>query len=250
METVTADTGMAKVKQEQFVQHGPDHGLAMRKFGSVAAAITWVSAGIAEPLTSPRYAAGVSDRRPRHRPGVLVAMLAGLTAALNFVACDPAAESAAPPTASPVESPVPSDVLSPPPLAAVVSDPCHHGTVVYCVLNTAVTEETIRSTICVSGWTATVRPPTSYTEPLKLQQMSAEGLSGPPPAYEEDHRVPLELGGSPADPENLSPEAHPGSYSKDAAENASKAEVCAGADLRTVQAAFVARWLAPHPGYA
>lgn len=120
---------------------------------------------------------------------------------------------------------------------------------VYCVLNPAVTEATIRSTICVSGWTATVRPPTSYTGPLKLEQLAAERLPGAASAYEEDHRVPLELGGSPADPMNLSPEAHTASYSKDAAENAARSQVCAGADLRAVQAAFVSRWLEPYPGY-
>jgi hypothetical protein len=155
-------------------------------------------------------------------------------------------------TASPGFSPTPAAVSpdsSPASVAAVVADPCHVGPVVYCVLNPAVTEATIRATICVSGWTARVRPPTSYTEPLKLSQMAAEGLTGSASAYEEDHRVPLELGGSPADPLNLSPEAHPGSYSKDAAENAAKARVCGGADLRTVQGAFVTRWLAPYPGY-
>ncbi len=120
---------------------------------------------------------------------------------------------------------------------------------VFCVLNPAVTEATIRSTICVSGWTTKVRPPTSYTEPLKLSQIAAEGLPGTASAYEEDHRVALELGGSPADPQNLSPEAHPGSYAKDTTENAAKAQVCGGTDLRTVQAEFVARWLAPYPGY-
>jgi len=121
--------------------------------------------------------------------------------------------------------------------------------VVYCVLNPAVTEATIRSTICVSGWTATVRPPTSYTDPLKVQQMDAEGLPGPVSAYEEDHRVPLELGGSPANTLNLSPEPHPASYSKDTAENAARSQVCGGADLRAAQAAFVTRWLAPYPDY-
>lgn len=131
----------------------------------------------------------------------------------------------------------------------VAGDPCHHGTVVYCVLNPAVTEATISSTICVPGWTSRVRPPTSYTEPLKISQIAAEGLTGPISAYEEDHRVPLELGGSPSDPENLSPEAHPVSYTKDSGENSARAQVCAGADLRTVQAEFVARWLAPYPGY-
>ena len=40
-------------------------------------------------------------------------------------------------------------------------------------LNPAVTQATIRTTICVSGWTATIRPPVSYTAPLKLAQMRA-----------------------------------------------------------------------------
>ena len=35
--------------------------------------------------------------------------------------------------------------------------------------NPDVTQSTIDSTICVSGWTSTVRPPTSYTNPLKEQ---------------------------------------------------------------------------------
>ncbi|MEO8745072.1 MAG: hypothetical protein ABI455_07355 [Candidatus Dormiibacterota bacterium] len=134
-------------------------------------------------------------------------------------------------------------------MAVAIPDPCHQGAVVYCVLNPFVTEATIRTTICVSGWTATVRPPTSYTSPLKLQQMGAEGLAGPASAYEEDHRMPLELGGSPADPENLSPEAHPRSYTKDTAESAARAEACDGIDLQNVQTAFVADWLAPYPGY-
>jgi hypothetical protein len=207
-----------------------------------------------------RYPARVSiwtARIPGGRRAVVLVALVGVGVA---VACDPTAGPAASSTGSPVESasaspdfsPTPATVSpdsSPTPVATVAADPCHEGTVVYCVLNAAVTEATIRSTICVSGWTARVRPPTSYTEPLKLSQLAAEGLTGSASAYEEDHRVPLELGGSPADPLNLSPEAHPGSYAKDAAENAAKAQVCGGADLRTVQAAFVARWLAPYPGY-
>src|SRR5262249_9192536 len=36
--------------------------------------------------------------------------------------------------------------------------------------NPDVTQSTIGQTICVSGWTQTVRPPTSYTNPLKVQQ--------------------------------------------------------------------------------
>ena len=87
-------------------------------------------------------------------------------------------------------------------------------------------------------------------EYLLFCQIAAEHLADTNPAdYEEDHRVPLELGGAPSDPMNLSPEVHPGSSTKDAAENDAKRQVCAGADLRTVQAAFISIWLAAYPGY-
>jgi hypothetical protein len=149
------------------------------------------------------------------------------------------------------ESPSPETLPSeqPTPVAVVPADPCHVNGVTYCDLNPAVTEATISSTICVSGWTTTVRPPSSYTSPLKAKQMAAEHLSGPMSNYEEDHRVPLELGGAPSDPTNLSPEPHPASLAKDTAENDARRQVCDGADLRTVQAAFVARWLGPFPTY-
>jgi hypothetical protein len=143
----------------------------------------------------------------------------------------------------------PSPISSSTPPLTATSDPCHRHGVAYCALNADVTEDTIRSTICVSGWTATVRPPESYTERLKLQQISSEGLPGSAGDYEEDHRMPLELGGDPRDPANLSPESHASSYTKDAAETAAKREVCGGADLRSVQAAFVAAWLGPYPTY-
>src|SRR5581483_9064980 len=45
-------------------------------------------------------------------------------------------------------------------------------------LNPAVTQATIGATICRRGWTATVRPPGSYTNALKVQQMTAYGETG------------------------------------------------------------------------
>ncbi|WP_104816268.1 hypothetical protein [Kitasatospora sp. MMS16-BH015] len=73
-------------------------------------------------------------------------------------------------------------------------------------LNPAVTQTTIRSTICVAGWTATVRPPVSYTDALKIGQLAASGRADQDPShYEEDHIVPLELGGAPMDLANLRP---------------------------------------------
>jgi hypothetical protein len=72
--------------------------------------------------------------------------------------------------------------------------------------NPDVTQSTIHSTICVSGWTATVRPPRSYTNALKAQGVIDYGYSDTNLAdYEEDHLVPLELGGAPRDPGNLGP---------------------------------------------
>jgi hypothetical protein len=79
--------------------------------------------------------------------------------------------------------------------------------------------------------------------------MKAEGLTGLPSDYEFDHRMPLEAGGDPRAPMNLSPEPHPANFAKDLAENTARAQICAGADLRMVQAAFIAKWLAPYPRY-
>jgi hypothetical protein len=71
------------------------------------------------------------------------------------------------------------------------------------VLNPDVTQDTIDSTICVSGWTSTIRPSTSYTNKLKAAGIVDYGYSDTSMSdYEEDHFVPLELGGSPTDPGN------------------------------------------------
>jgi len=97
--------------------------------------------------------------------------------------------------------------------------------------NPDVTQSTIHSTICVSGWTATVRPPTSYTNPLKVQGIADYGYSDTSLSdYEEDHFVPLELGGDNADanlwPEPASPT--PGFHQKDDLENFLHDAVCGG----------------------
>ncbi|MDH6135637.1 hypothetical protein P3T37_005054 [Kitasatospora sp. MAA4] len=115
-------------------------------------------------------------------------------------------------------------------------------------LNPAVTQDTIDSTICVSGWTTTVRPSTSYTNKLKAQQIIAYGYSDTNMSdYEEDHFIPLELGGAPKDPNNLWPEPHDNatgtSFQKDAVENALKRAVCSGAvQLAPAQTAIATDW--------
>jgi hypothetical protein len=97
------------------------------------------------------------------------------------------------------------------------------------VVNAAVTQATIRSTICRRGWTRTVRPPTGYTNALKRKQMRMYDEHGPPSAYQEDHLISLELGGDPTDPRNLWPEPYPRASSVDRIENELNAQVCSGA---------------------
>lgn len=107
--------------------------------------------------------------------------------------------------------------------------------------NPDVTQSTIGTTICVPGWTRTVRPPASYTNRLKIQQIGEYGYGDTRTAdYEEDHLIPLELGGAPRDPKNLWPEPRfetGGSTAadKDTVENALKKKVCA--DAMTLAAA-------------
>lgn len=113
--------------------------------------------------------------------------------------------------------------------------------------NPDVTQDTIDDTICVPGWTATIRPSTSYTNKLKKQGIVDYGYSDTSlSSYEEDHFLPLELGGAPKDPKNLWPEPHDGdqnSYSKDSVENAVKKAVCAGkATLSDAQHAMLSNW--------
>jgi hypothetical protein len=96
------------------------------------------------------------------------------------------------------------------------------------VLNPDVTQANIKSTICVRGWTKTIRPPTSYTNDLKQKQMREYGVGGSQSDYQEDHLISLELGGHPTDPRNLWPEAYPRASEVDSIENDLNAKVCAG----------------------
>ncbi|MFD7003987.1 hypothetical protein ACFWA5_49140 [Streptomyces mirabilis] len=94
------------------------------------------------------------------------------------------------------------------------------------------TQSNIHSTICVSGWTDTVRPSTSYTNPLKARSIIDYGYSDTNMSdYEEEHLVPLVLGRAPRDPGNLWPEPHYGTktvYTKYGTETKPKNAVCNG----------------------
>jgi hypothetical protein len=110
------------------------------------------------------------------------------------------------------------------------------------VADPRVTQADILTTICVSGYTTKVRPSSAYTDALKAEQIKAYGYSDTNLAdYEEDHLIPLEIGGHPTDPKNLWPEPLAGAYpatKKDGVENSLHNKVCSG--LMTLAAAQVA----------
>jgi hypothetical protein len=110
-------------------------------------------------------------------------------------------------------------------------------------LNPAVTQETIHNTICHGGWTDTVRPPESVSEPEKAASMAAYGDRGAMDGYEYDHLVPLELGGATNDPRNLWPEPGASPNPKDAVEDDLNREVCDGQlSLAEAQREIVRNW--------
>ena len=80
-------------------------------------------------------------------------------------------------------------------------------------LNPNVKQSTIRKTVCVANWTDTARPPTSYTNRLKVQGIADYGFKDKTLGhYEEDHLIPLAVGGSPRSPKNLWPEPYKGKF--------------------------------------
>ena len=105
-----------------------------------------------------------------------------------------------------------------------------------------VTQATIKSTICKRGWTATIRPPASYTNALKKQQLAQWGYADQFPGhYEEDHLISLELGGAPRSSKNLWPEPKAQAQRSDPKETAWKRKVCNGSlTLRQAQKAELA----------
>ena len=123
-------------------------------------------------------------------------------------------------------------------------------------VNPAVTQKTIRSTICRTGYTSTIRPSSSFTTSLKIDQLaSGYAFHGDQSTqdYEEDHLIALEIGGSPSSPRNLWPEpeiGNDGAKAKDLVENQLHDLVCAGTlSLRAAQHAMATNWWRAYQRY-
>jgi len=118
-------------------------------------------------------------------------------------------------------------------------------------INPDIMQGNIRETICNPRWsTKSIRPEASYTNRLKIEQIAEYGYSDSRlKDYEEDHFIPLELGGNPTDPKNLWPEPFEtsipdgGAHSKDKVENYLHAEVCSGSlTLEQAQREITGDW--------
>jgi hypothetical protein len=165
------------------------------------------------------------------------------TMAVSLAGCSAAATAAADSTSGPAAGPV---------AAAGAALHCHSVNGLpdrHCTPGATyprVTQATIGRTICVRGWTATVRPPESYTENLKREQIAEYGYRDKRLRdYEEDHLIPLELGGSPRSVRNLWPEYDGGVIPnpKDKVEDALRDAVCAHrVRLAAAQRAIARDW--------
>jgi hypothetical protein len=120
-------------------------------------------------------------------------------------------------------------------------------------INPDVTEATLSTTACRRGWTQTVRPSAEFTAALKRFQLREWGYTDRRSrAYEEDHLIPLSLGGAPDDPRNLWPEPRDpsdgwGADRKDDLELVLNQLVCGGRlSLVEAQAAISANWIAAY----
>lgn len=122
-------------------------------------------------------------------------------------------------------------------------------------INPDANQDNLATTVCLSGWTKKIRPPSAYTSALKLVQIIEYGYTDRSPEhYQEDHLVPLELGGAPRDPRNLWPQPNDsrlsdgtpvGSAAKDGLEDYLHGAVCAGAmSLDDAQRLIAGDWVA------
>ncbi len=121
--------------------------------------------------------------------------------------------------------------------------------------NPAVTPDDLATTICRSGWSKSVRPPVAYTGTLKRTQIREYGYEDRDAShYQEDHLIPLSIGGAPREPANLWPEpltanlpdgTQVGAETKDRYELYLHAAVCDGSiSLRTAQRQMADDWIA------
>jgi hypothetical protein len=120
-------------------------------------------------------------------------------------------------------------------------------------INPEVTQANIQTTICVPGYSKTIRPPVRYTNALKRKQMAQYHVYLTTKEVEEDHLIPLSVGGHPSSPNNLWPEPWTGPWNarmKDQLEVKLHNMVCNGeVPLAVAQQAFATNWIQAYQKY-
>jgi hypothetical protein len=115
-------------------------------------------------------------------------------------------------------------------------------------INPEITQQNIHQTVCIKGYTKMIRPPANYTNKLKKRQLREYGYNDRNPKhYEEDHLIPLSIGGNPRDPRNLWPEPRNSEWSaakKDDLEFTLYRMVCKNEiSLKDAQAEIASNWI-------
>lgn len=121
-------------------------------------------------------------------------------------------------------------------------------------INPDVTQENIHQTICVKGYSKTIRPPAYYTNKLKKRQLIEYGYGRANPRnFEEDHLINISIGGNPTDPKNLWPQPHNTTWNaakKDELELVLQKLVCRGKiPLAAAQKDIASNWIEAYKKY-
>lgn len=121
-------------------------------------------------------------------------------------------------------------------------------------IDPSITQSNIQQTVCVKGYTKTVRPAAYYTNKLKKIQIRQYGYTDTNPKdFEEDHLVALSIGGHPTDERNLWPQPRNsewGADKKDQLEFVLYKMVCTGEiPLAKAQSAMASDWISAWKKY-
>ena len=121
-------------------------------------------------------------------------------------------------------------------------------------INKSITQQNIHTTVCIKGYTKTIRPPAHYTNKLKKRQIIEYGYADRKSKdYEEDHLIALSIGGAPHDPRNLWPEPRLSEWNaakKDDLEFTLYRMVCRNEiSLKDAQAEIATNWIEAYKRY-
>lgn len=178
---------------------------------------------------------------------LLACSAAGTSGSLN------ATQAAGAPAAAASISPAPRTVTTAASALCVARDGLPDPACTPGAADPRVTQANIAETICKAGYSTSVRPPSSVTEPIKVERMKAYGFTGSLAGYELDHLIPLEVGGAPADVRKLWPEAYTSGFDasrKDQIENKLHELVCSRAlPLADAQHMIATDWRAAWTQY-